>query len=1082
MKILLALAFALGQAQPAPQADKPPDPEEERKTFKVADGFEVTLFAADPLVAKPIQINFDARGRLWVATSSIYPQIGVGEVPNDKIVILEDTDGDGKADKSSVFADGLFIPTAVEPGHGGAYVANSTEVLHLEDTDGDGKADRRRVLLSGFGTEDTHHILHTFRWGPEGDLYFNQSIYIHSNIETPHGPRRLGGAGIWRFRPSTLELEVLCKGMCNPWGHTIDPWGQSFGTDGAGGDGIHFLMPGATYPHFPSGERHFPGLNPGQPKYCAHEILSGRHLPDEVQGHLLANDFRANRVVRFALTDEGAGYSSKQAGDLIKSTDRAFRPVDIRMGPDGAIYIADWYNPIINHGEVGFRDPRRDRTHGRIWRVTAKGRPLVQRPKLAGAPVTELLEQLKSPEDWTRHFAKRVLSEKDPKEVLPALAAWTKAQTDEHAKLEALWMHQAFDVAEPDLLRALLRSPDFRARAAATRLLARRPRWVPDPLGLLETQVADEHPRVRLEAVRALREMPSERAVEIAMRALDKPTDRFLDYVLWLTAYELKSVWLPAFEAGRVTFGANRKHADFALQAVKSPMALKTQIERIKAEGWMADEARAAALSMVTAFGTADDLRTLFAASYEPGLQAKVLGALARAARERDVKPAGDLSGLRRHIGHADAGVRSAALGLAGAWKLDAFRPDLAKAAGAGDKAAVEGLAALGGEESLRFFRGMTASAEPRARQLGVIGLAAIDLKEAAGLAGGSLAGDPTELFAAFLQKKGGAEALAAALDPKKVPPDAAKLGLRWMYGAGRQEPALVAILNAAMGLTTKGRELAPEAMRELMAQVASKGDAVRGEQVFRRKDLSCLQCHAVGGAGGAVGPDFISLGASAPVDYLVESILTPDKKQKEGYVSMAVMTKAGDVVTGVRVRESGEELVLRDAIRDEIVIPKVSIEASKITGSVMPSGLADLMTDAELLDLVRFLSELGRAGPYAVTAAPVVRRWRALEGEAWVPAYSQVSGVLPVEKPTQLRAEVEVTTPGRFRLRLNSAKGLELTVDGKPVDAKDEVELELARGLHVLGFKAEPRAEGLRCEFEEAPGSPGRGRAVGGK
>src|ERR671936_1032559 len=214
-----------------------PDPEIERQSFQVAEEFEVNLFASDPLLAKPIQMNFDGAGRLWVACSAVYPQIKPGQKADDKILILEDTDGDGRADKTTVFADGLLIPTGVEPGDGGAYVGNSTELLHLADTDGDGQADRRRVVLSGFGTEDTHHVLHTFRWGPDGMLYFNQSVYIHSHVETPWGVRRLGGGGIWQFRPESWRLEVLCRGFVNPWGHHFDEWGQSFATDGAFGEG-----------------------------------------------------------------------------------------------------------------------------------------------------------------------------------------------------------------------------------------------------------------------------------------------------------------------------------------------------------------------------------------------------------------------------------------------------------------------------------------------------------------------------------------------------------------------------------------------------------------------------------------------------------------------------------------------------------------------------------------------------------------------------------------------------------------------------------------------------------------------------
>src|SRR5947209_2001262 len=253
---LFALVVAFTFAAPAPaqrDAKVPdPDPEVERQTFQLAEGFDVNLFAADPLLAKPIQMNFDASGRLWVASSEVYPQIQPGQKANDKIIILEDTKGVGRADKTTVFADGLLIPTGVEPGDGGVYVANSTELVHLSASKPGAKADRKRIVLSGFGTEDTHHILHTFRWGPDGMLYFNQSIYIHSHIETPHGVRRLGGGGVWQFRPETLRLEVFARGWWNAWGHHFDRWGQSFVTDGAGSEGVNYVVPGASYAATPA--------------------------------------------------------------------------------------------------------------------------------------------------------------------------------------------------------------------------------------------------------------------------------------------------------------------------------------------------------------------------------------------------------------------------------------------------------------------------------------------------------------------------------------------------------------------------------------------------------------------------------------------------------------------------------------------------------------------------------------------------------------------------------------------------------------------------------------------------------------
>jgi putative heme-binding domain-containing protein len=1073
MSTILAAALLLLQ--------QAPDPELERMTFKLAPGLEVSLFAADPLVAKPIQMNWDSRGRLWIATSSTYPQVLPGELPNDRIVILEDTDGDGRADKSSVFAEGLFIPTGIEPGDGGCYVANATELLHLADTDGDGKADRSRVLLSGFGTEDTHHIIHTFRWGPDGLFYFNQSIYIHSHVETPHGVRRLGGGGIWRFRPATLELDVFVKGMCNPWGHAFDRWGNSFGTDGAGGDGIHYLVPGFTYPHYPGGEKHFPGLNPGQPKYCANETVSGRHFPDDWQGHQVTNDFRANRIVRFAISDDGSGFASKPAGEVLSSTDRAFRPVDIRMGPDGALYVADWYNPIINHGEVGFRDPRRDRTHGRIWRISVKDRPALERPRLHdGTPVAALLDHLKAPEGWTRQYARRALVERGVGRAV--LDAWTAATEDDATGLEALWTYQSLDWVEPALLAKLLSSPSGDVRAAAVRVAGRWRARLPNPLALLEKAVADGHPRVRLEAVRALAEFRDERAIEIVMRVLEKPMDRFLEHAVWLAANELKSAWLPAFQAGRIAFGGNKAQTDAALQAVKSPLALAALVNQVKA-GWQSQETRLRALDLLAATAGPAEAQALLAANFPAGMQDRVLAALRRGALEREVRPApAELPKLKRFFVHDSPAVVDEALLLAGAWKIEALRKDLERHALEGRRPAVDAVAMLGGPASASFLESMAAATNPLPlRQLGVIGLAALDLPRAAALAPEVLQGDCTAVYAAFLARRGGAEALDAALEGRPPAPDAARLGLRAMYAAGLQVPALRERLNRAVGLTPRAAELTPEALAAWSARVRTEGDPVRGEEIFRRKELSCFQCHAIGGAGAQVGPDFQSLGASAPVDYLVESILKPDAKQKEGYVSMRVLTKAGDVLSGVRVRENDRELVLRDAIRDEIVIPKDRIEMHRESASIMPAGLADLLTDGEFLDLVRFLSELGKP-PFAVTAAPAIRRWRTPAGE---PVYSRVSGDLPASA-TAVEGEIHVVTPGSVRFRLNTAAGLKLWLDGKPVEAKERFDVELALGLHVLRVEvADAGARGgapLRVEVEETPGSPARVHVVGGR
>lgn len=1147
--------FALGATPTFAQRDlkdiPDPDPEIERKSFIVADGFEVNLFAADPLIHKPIQMNFDPQGRLWIAASETYPQIAPGQKANDKILVLEDTDGDGRSDKTTVFADGLLIPTGIEPGDGGAYVAASTELLHLKDTDGDGKADESRVVLSGFGTEDTHHILHTLRWGPDGMLYMNQSVYIHSHIETPHGVRRLNAGGIWQFRPETMKLEVFARGFVNPWGHAFDDYGVSFATDGAGGEGINYVVPGASYVTAFGAERILSGLNPGSPKLCGLEIVSGRHLPDDWQGNLIANDFRGHRVCRYIVSEDGAGFSSREQVELLKTNHVAFRPIDVKMGPDGAIYIADWYNPIIQHGEVDFRDPRRDHTHGRIWRVTAKNRPLVPRPKLVGATVPELLEHLKAPEQWTRHNAKRVLKERAlddfaKNKVIESLKIWlhVSGPTGPHT-LEALWLCQALDRPNEVLLDSLFNSKDRRLRAAAVRVIEHWHDRLPQlHQPLLRMFVFNTDPRVRLEAIRVLGNIPSTKSAELAMRGLNDPVDKWLDYALWLTARDLAPHWLPLVEKGEFNFNGNAKHLAFAIKSAGATSAIPALV-KLLAEGKVSEQDQAEVIQVIATLGGPNELKLVLdvaqADATPSARRAALLNELAATARKRNVKPAGDLSRLGtlarpsgEGSGKSAQPTELAAINCIGAWKVETLRAQVAQLASTGEtpvalrQAALDAIAELGGAESHKLLVEQSDSKQPLAiRMTAVAALASLDLKLAASkaievLGSTTPTDDPTPLINALLQRKGGPEELAAALANKKLPPDAAKVALRTLDASGRQIPALSEALTKAGGLTSGPRELSADEMRALVAEVAEKGNAHRGEAIYRRKELNCLKCHAIGGAGGRVGPDMLSLGSSAQIDYIAESLLAPNKKVKENFNSLVVVTDDGKVRSGIKLRQTDTDLLLRDAEDNEFAIPLKKIEEQSNGASLMPAGLADKLTRTELVDLVRFLSELGKAGDFQISKQPLVRRWQTLvlndasimqlrrvsyasvaQNDAaltWTSAYSTVSGELPLTdlpefripfraKEGQLgatfaRFELDASSAGQAKLLLNSVSGLTAWLDANPIKLTPETTLDLTPGRHRVTFAIElsEREEPLRIELVDIPGSSAKTQLVSGK
>lgn len=1091
-------------ARAAEEATAPAD----RAGLQVADGFEVQLFASDPEIRKPVQINFDARGRMWIVSSPSYPQLSPTDEPNDKVILLEDTDGDGQADKRTVFADGLLLPTGIEVGDGGVYVGQSTEVLHLSDTDGDGRADHRRVVLSGFGTEDTHHMLHTFRWGPGGQLYFGQSVYIHSHVETPRGVRRLNGGGFWAFRPDSMRLKVFVHGMVNSWGIAFDQFGQAFGVDNESNEAVKYFLPGARLRYTPGESHILGGIVQGKPKLCGAEIIGGRHFPEDWQGDLIGCDFRAHRVCRFKLSDDGAGFAATELDPLISTTDIAFRPIDVKLGPDGALYICDWYNPIINHGEVDFRDPRRDKTHGRIWRVVAKNRPLISRPQLAEASIEELLQAQQSSESWTRHFARRILAERSRENVLPKLKKWLAVQTDDLVRLNGLWVFQTIDVPAPTLLSELLHSTDGRVRAAAVRVLNN---WIdrdlPDTLQHLTERVTDEHPRVRLEAIRALAEIPQPEAMEIALRALEFPQDRFLDYALKLNARETSNIWLPNLQV------KDLQHPDrwvFALLAVDSAATAKPLLQLWKT-GRVANDDLAAVINKIARYGAADELRAVLDESVRLAAnpttpvegQQRLFDSLAGAFASRRVKPLGDLSQpLRALLSSKQTPIQSGAVRLAALWKVEPLREEVQALVTSKNTAqplrntAIAALATYGGKQSGDFLADVAKrEGDSETRIKAITALTQIDAPRAAALAvplfsTANTDRDVTALFQGFLGIESGPAALAAALKDIRLPKAVAEEGVRLINAGGRLEPGLLATIRKAGGLPETERKVTAAQLQQLVAAAGKRGNAARGEQIYRREKMACVKCHTIKGTGGKVGPDLTTIGASAPVDYLAESILLPNKAVKENFHSLTVETTAGKLFSGIVVSKSDESIVLRTSEDKLITIPGSEVEQTKEAASLMPLGLVDELTADELIDLIRYLSELGKPGPYGPSRELIARRWhlrgpftqeaatpisKQLEGHrgpvdvndgSWRPSLTTFDGwvylrefALKPQTPILFAVTaIEVKQPGKVRLALEpTAQAGQVWLDGKPLKPVQQTDREqlfdasLTTGKHHL-------------------------------
>ncbi|MCB9941338.1 MAG: c-type cytochrome [Planctomycetaceae bacterium] len=559
--------------------------------MEVAKGMKINLFADEamfPEMVNPVQMAFDTKGRLWVAVWESYPHWKPKDKMDDKLLILEDTNGDGRADVCKTFAGGLHNPTGFEFWGGGVLIATAPEIYFLKDTDGDDVADERTRVVSGIDSADTHHGSNSFVFDPGGGVYFQEGTFHQSQVETPWGPvRRCSNAGVFRYEPRTQKFDVhVTHGFANPHGHVFDYWGRDIIHDGTGAvpyDGALF----SGHLEYPAKHARPPTVYQQRTRPCGGtEILSSAHFPDENQGNLLvSNVIGFQGILQYKLNDDGASFTGTEVEPIVYSSDPNFRPIDIEIAPDGSLYFTDWQNPIIGHMQHNLRDPNRDRTHGRVYRVTYPSRPLLTPPKIAGESIENLLELLKDKNNRVRYRAKLELSARDSDEVIAATKKWIAsldgADSDyEHHMMEALWVHQHHNVVDQALLVRMLQSPEPLARTAATRVLCHWRDSIPNTLALLNSLAADEYPRVRLEAVRAASFLTVPEAVEVPLIAGEEPTDIYLDYVRDETMKALDRYWKEAVASGaRVPF-TSQAGARFFLKNLSNDQLLKEERNR----------------------------------------------------------------------------------------------------------------------------------------------------------------------------------------------------------------------------------------------------------------------------------------------------------------------------------------------------------------------------------------------------------------------------------------------------------------------------------------------------------------------
>jgi len=559
--------------------------EEAIQRMTVSPGLKVNLFASEkefPELAKPVQMAWDTRGRLWVSVWPNYPERTPTSEKGDSLLIFEDTDGDGRADKCTHFMDNLNCPTGFQFFKDGVLLMQAPDLWYVRDTDGDGRADWKERFVMGLDSADSHHTANSLAYEPGGAIYLSDGVFLRSQIETRNGVLRNIDGAVYRYEPLTQKIETYASyNFMNPHGRTFDRWGNDLIVDATGNETFF----GAAF----SGKIDYPAKHPKMKQFwerparpsAASAIITTRQFPEEFWGNFInGNVIGFQGFYRVKVVEDGSGLHGERLPDLLSSSDPNFRPVGISVGPDGALYILDWHNPIIGHMQHHLRDPNRDPIHGRIYRILHEGRPLVRQPKIYGQPIGALLELLKAPENHVRELAKIELGSRDAAEVMAAADKWMrnldpKDSDYAHQLTEVLWLHQWHNVVDAPLLRNLLRYPEPNVRAAATRVLCYWRDRIPDAVQLLKIQAADENPRVRLHAIRAASFISSPEAVDAALAAISRPFDYYLDYVMGETLKQLRPHWMARLEDVASLEKENPVKIEFLLRTVPVPDLLK---------------------------------------------------------------------------------------------------------------------------------------------------------------------------------------------------------------------------------------------------------------------------------------------------------------------------------------------------------------------------------------------------------------------------------------------------------------------------------------------------------------------------
>ena len=888
--------------------------------FTMPDGYKVSLFASEqqfPNLGNPAQMRFDNKGRLWVSTLPSYPHYKPGGArPNDMLLIYEDTDGDGRADKETVFADGLHMPIGFDFAPEGVYLSQEPYLVLLKDTDGDDRADEMEYLLDGFDPHDTHHAISAFDTDNGDGIFMCEGRFLHSQVETPWGPQRMADGGVWRFDPASWKVErVMQTDVSNPWGVAHDEFGQTVVNDASGG--AHYWMLGYSMkvPH----SAEIPKVNKFNYEHHSRptsgsEFIHSRHFPDEVQGdYIYANSIGFLGIKQLDTIEDSTEIKGKWRQDLIQSSDGNFRPCDLEVAPDGSLYFIDWHNTLIGHMQHSARDPLRNSEYGRIYRITCEGRPLVAPPKVAGASIDELFENLKLPELNARKRSHRELRARDPQKVVSAALQFAKQNSNnERLTLEALWATWGHQMPSAELLERCMNAGDHRVRAGAVRVVRHCLHILEKPDAWLMKAAVDSHPRVRLEALAAASWLEGDAGAAVLLTVAGQKTDRWIRNALNSATLTLKPNMLAlvskkSFDPDTLTVDYDKMLAN-KLEGAMKPKNYRTKSAKFKNKN--------------------------FSRTYKLG--------------ERVFYEEGSCYTCHRDHGQGIARIYPP---LAGSeWVL-------------GDPERLTKLTLHGVWGEIRV-RGKIFKPTAGVPPMTAVGNMFSDAEVAAVLTyvRNSWGNDADGVSPDFVKR------IRAATKSRRKFFAPEELTNMHPFPEGSRPPL---VKDAPLNKKLES-ELLAEPVANLVRAAMSEGNPVSGAKIFYGEKTACATCHdAVSDY--QLGPELTQAREGVTDEYLLKSILQPSADILNGYQTVTIVTDEGNVLSGFLVKKTDDKVTIsipaeKGKLREIPVDEIDDLVPSKV--STMPAGLAaTLKNRREFLDLSRFVLEVHHGGLKAMNS-----------------------------------------------------------------------------------------------------------------